>query len=536
MQVCLVEIDAVAISGGAAKTFCFSDVGYTSLPTDPSGPTCYLPYLDEPLQIDRELPISPESQRMVGATWGDITIMNPRDPETGVGFWDATLPAYAVSGRGVRVKIGFKTYDSARGIWLDPPLHTFLTIFSGQALDWVASPDSLVTADEINVRIRDNLASLENPLQTKFYSGAGGVNGNAQVAGQPVPKLRGTCKNVTPTFIDTTNLVYQLNDQKIQSVAAYDGGLALTLDGDSTTYAALTSATIASGHFRTCVALGLIRLGASPAFALTADATGFSADGVAHTDVPSIALALITNDAGYSGSVDTIEFAAASSNFPAVAGFYSGAQQMSGVDFLSPLLASAQLAIGTETSGMVSIFNITPPETYGAGPIFNFGPEQIIDCQSYDLDASVITPNWRRTLSYAPNDTVQTTLAGAVGPVARQFQANSYSKVVWANAANLTKWPLAEDAPLVVGRLQSQSDAQNSVNLMGALWGKQRFLFDITLPLTVALQPNPVQNPDLGIFGTITFPAGPLAAGPGCFVVGHNIDAKAKTVILRVFL
>lgn len=525
MQVCIVEIDAVALVGGATKTFYLSDIGYCSLPGDPSGPICYLPFLDEPLQCDRELPISPESARMVGATWGDITLFNQRDPVTGNGYWDGIVPAYGVAGRGVRVKIGNKTFDQARGIWLDPSISTFTTIFSGVALDWVA------TADAVNVRIRDNLAFLENPLQTSFYGGTGGADGNDQIAGQPIPKLRGKVKNITPTFVDTVNLIYQISDAKLNGVTCYDGGAVLTAGADYANYAALVAATVASGTYATCMASGLIRLGTSPAFALTVDSSGYFPSGTLTFTPAYIVENILTGDAGYGGAVDTSAFSAMSAAYPYDSGLYTGATVYSGIGYMTPFLASIGASIGTLINGEVEIFQIAPPT---GTAVFAFGPQQILDCQIYDLDASVIVPNWRRTLSYAPNDTVLTTLAGVVGvnSAERQFLTNPYAKVTWANTANKTTWPTSADAPIVQSRLQNKADAQAIVNLLGALWGQQRYLFDVTLPLPIAL----AAGVDLGQVGTIQYPDGILAQNVKVLVVGHNIDVKANTVVLRVLV
>ncbi len=75
-----------------------------------------------------------------------------------------------------------------------------------------------------------------------------------------------------PVLIDAGLLLYQLHNGPLQQLLAVrDKGVALIVGGDVASYTALSTATVASGTFKTCLAAGLLRLGATPSL-LTADA------------------------------------------------------------------------------------------------------------------------------------------------------------------------------------------------------------------------------------------------------------------------
>ncbi len=131
------------------------------------------------------------------------------------------------------------------------------------------------------IQVRPYAWKLESPLHDLRYTGSGGTDGDTTIANRLKPWLLGQCFNVTPVLINATNNVWQFTLGSAQAVTAVrEGGSALSLDtsvgtgGNVTTYAALVAATIASGKYATCLALGLIRLGSVPLKGITIDAQG----------------------------------------------------------------------------------------------------------------------------------------------------------------------------------------------------------------------------------------------------------------------
>ncbi|WP_319798330.1 hypothetical protein [Nitrobacter sp.] len=125
------------------------------------------------------------------------------------------------------------------------------------------------------IKLRD-LAHLLNaaPLHGNYYGGTGGLDGDASLVGTIKPYAVGPSFNVTPVLISSADLIYQVSFTAVQSVIAKDGGAALTLDGDDPDFATLKAATIGTGHYRTCKALGLYRMGGKPLLIATADVVG----------------------------------------------------------------------------------------------------------------------------------------------------------------------------------------------------------------------------------------------------------------------
>lgn len=530
MRACVVEVDAVLRSTGAAATLYLSDIGYVDQTVNP--PICYLPHLDQPFSGDRQLPIGPEAGTAVGATWGDIVFDNPRDPVTGVGLYDGLIDTVDVAGRAVRVAIVDKVYDPARGIWTDQTaVSAAPVIFSGAALNWVTD------GKQINLRIRDNLAVIEQPIQTAFYAGTGGANGTAANANQPKPKLRGLVDNATPILIDPTNNVYQINDAAYSGETIYEGGIAgFTNVGNFATYAALIAATIAAGQYATAHAVGLFALGTAPTYDITFDAQGSFPSGAASTNLITIAESLLHEDCGIaSAAINTANFTAMATNLGANGGIYTGTGNPTAIDMLNQLMGGLSCAIGTDLNGIIDIFILGPP---GGATVVDFTAAQIVDCQSADLPDSVAVPNWRRTLSYSPNGTVQSgnTLKPTVTQARRQFLSQPYSRAAVSIPANKTKWPTALDAPIIVSCIIGTSEASALLTtFIGPLWETQRYLYDLTFPLQLIV-PAGGAICDIGDEIGVTYPVGKLASGQDCIVVGFTPDAKANTVVLRVFL
>jgi hypothetical protein len=108
------------------------------------------------------------------------------------------------------------------------------------------------------------------------YGGTGGVDGDASLKGRIKPLLLGSVFNIAPVQINaTTALIYQVSCSSVLAIdAVRDGGSALGNAGDFGSYAALVAAAVGVGQFATCLALGLLRIGAVPVFILTADVRG----------------------------------------------------------------------------------------------------------------------------------------------------------------------------------------------------------------------------------------------------------------------
>jgi hypothetical protein len=180
----------------------------------------------------------------------------------------AALLDLGLDGRAIVVRVGIPgtAYPAAWTTWLSGTV---------EQLE--------VRADRAVLRIRDRTAILDQPLQATRYAGTNSLPNGAEgvatdIKGQPKPLAWGRCYQVPAVLVNTAMLTYQVHSGAMQAIdAVCDKGAALTFGADRANLAALEAAAIAAGSYDTCLALGLFRLGASPAGRITADIRGDAA-------------------------------------------------------------------------------------------------------------------------------------------------------------------------------------------------------------------------------------------------------------------
>ncbi|MBL9070407.1 MAG: hypothetical protein JNM03_10500, partial [Sphingopyxis sp.] len=157
-----------------------------------------------------------------------------------------------------------------------------------------------------------NVLSLE-------YAGTGAVEGGADLKGKLKPWVFGHAKNVEPVLINEDYSVYQFSAYgPIQAVdALYERGSDFGAPtADYASYALLIAATIPAGRWATCLAEGLIRLGAPQYGVITGDVRGDYAGSVQRRHPGAILQRIatyrsISSDAINSDSLDALDAFAA---------------------------------------------------------------------------------------------------------------------------------------------------------------------------------------------------------------------------------
>lgn len=132
-------------------------------------------------------------------------------------------------------------------------------------------------AERLSLRLKVNTAPFGVPVLTATYAGTGGKEGGADLKFKVKPWCFGAASNIEPVLIDVTNNVYQVSAYgPINAVTAcYERAASFgTSYGNYTTYALLVAASIPPGRWATCLAEGMIRLGAPAAGLITADVEG----------------------------------------------------------------------------------------------------------------------------------------------------------------------------------------------------------------------------------------------------------------------
>jgi hypothetical protein len=112
-----------------------------------------------------------------------------------------------------------------------------------------------------------------------------------------------------------------------------------------------------------------------------------------------------------------------------------------------------------------------------------------------------------------------TTPKPTVSATERERLAKPYRTAVWSDATNLTRYAQASRPDMVATALLQQADAQSLANSLGALWGVQRSLWQVTLPTASALLR------EIGDVVTLQWPADGLRTGALGQVVGDSLRA-----------
>lgn len=321
---------------------------FATKPTDTLVSQSFAGALDQPLNFRRSI--------LGGSGIGVFTvgdgILEINNTDAG---YDTFINSYAVDGRSIVVKLGrlIDSYD------------LFTTIFSGTAADW--------TIDETAVHIimRDNSYKLTVPAQPNAYGGTGGSDGGADLTGKRKPRAFGYVLNVEPPLVDPSNLIYQVNDGAINSIdAVYDRGIALSVDSDFVDYAGLLGATISAGFFSTCLALGFLKLGSSPAGTVTADVQGDALGGTFVSTTGTIVRRLLGSTVITDpGGLNTASFAALEAAQPAQVGYWLGPEGTHSVaDCISDLMAGIGGWGGFRRDGAFEVNIFVKPGTPSVDP------------------------------------------------------------------------------------------------------------------------------------------------------------------------
>jgi hypothetical protein len=245
------DFDAPGSPPGALITLRWATGGYN----DPTAPGYYPGDVVQPLDFTRSL--DGLLQAEARDDFGSLVIANPD------GRWDA-LADYSMAGRQIRVLFG------QRGA----AYNTFTVLYVGT----MAAPD--LQWRQVVIPVRDRLSEMDVPLNDDSrYAGdnslPNGLEGTEDdIAGDQKPLPAGAPINVTPVTVNTSKLILQFQDGAGADLSAlYDGAVALTRGTDYVSETELLDdlEEPSAGQYKVWPGGGYVRLGSSPAFAITCD-------------------------------------------------------------------------------------------------------------------------------------------------------------------------------------------------------------------------------------------------------------------------
>ena len=256
----LVELEAWDIANSVSTTFYFGSRGYNH----PTAPGYYWPRLSQPLSFRRDLYSAATTGGASRVSFGEMRLVN-RDG--GLDY----LRDYGLQGQRVRMLIG-RAGDglSNSGDEYD----SFEPLITGRV------QRVLFEIGFVTVILRDRLQDFAQSMQVNTYLGDNvlpdGIEGTADIKGKPKPLVFGAASNVTPVCVNTSKLIWQLNDGpdgSVEFLNVYDGGVALDAEADYPDMATMLSTAPTAGYYRllSTPTGSYFRLGASPASTVTAN-------------------------------------------------------------------------------------------------------------------------------------------------------------------------------------------------------------------------------------------------------------------------
>lgn len=504
----------------SSDTLRASDVGYRTLSTDAGGVVVYPPLLDQAFEIDRHVALDPGTAST--ATFGAIRLNNLGQR------YDAYTATRNSDSRAARILAGLKTWDTGRGVYVDPPKASLAPLFGGNALPWV------LDEAELTIPLRDATYLIDRPLQTTLYTGAGSYGGGADLTGRALPMTRGGTAgnpvlNVSLILVDAANLIYQWSDGPGTLVTLYEGGAAVfTADADvANLYAGTTPG---AGHYRTNNARSLVQMGSKPVNTLTGDVTGaFPVAGVV-TTAATLARYVIGETMGQAASLDLASFTAADTAYPYVAGFFVGTSDVTALSVVQTLLGSIGARLIASRAGLLGAF-VLRSLPIGATPALALTTANVIGVTPTPLPATVDPPpsTWR--VGYQPNNTLQTSGLNVTVTAARTGTlAQTQKLAAWFGSSVATAYRNASKPEPVVTYLLNLAQAQVLANDFGALFDDRPGLFAVELAVDVAAGLN------LGSVVSLKWPLANLGSGQLGQIVGEQIRSSDASVTFSVLV
>ncbi len=393
-----------------------------------------------------------------------------------------------------------------------------------------------VSERDATFRLRDRQAFTRQRLSTQTYGGTnplpGGVDGiPSDLRAKTLPVLYGWCLNITPTLVNSSLLIYQVNDRAIRDVYhVYDGGGFLAKGADYADQADLEANQPARGEYRVWRAGGMFRIGSPPAQLVTCDA--IEGQWPHDRTAGQIWKRLLVDRAGIDPSlISDADIALLDSVQPAGLGMYYASEVTP--PYVQQALDDAAHSVGcwwgTDKTG---VFRLRRLEAPSGEPVYTFRPGNIVKGSLTPAEAEDENglPVHQVTVRGVPNYTVQTTgLLGQVSIARRARLALPFQDAMDADAAVKTAHPFAPELEIVT-KLCCLNAVEAEAARQLALRKVDRFRYTLVAGLTMAL----VAALDLGVVVALAHER--FADPPALYLVlGYELNPAEQTVKVTIW-
>lgn len=336
-----------------------------------------------------------------GVLW-PVRLATPLNTETTVftGEFGGAVPTFGV----IQIELAGGDQDALLGYYWDG---RDVTVYRGPQ-DSGLSDMSLVfrgTArsvswgrEAVTINLADFGEIVQKPVQTTLYTGAGGAEGGSDLTGKPKPLAFGAPRNVEPVLISSAYLVYQFHSRAAQAVdAAFDGGIPLEFAADYASYATLIAATVKAGYYATCLAEGLVRLGAPVALVLTLDVQGDNTGGFVTSAADIMRRVAVDFTDLTSGDIDVQAFNALNAaNSAACSVYVASGESPAAADIFTQLMVSVGGFWTFNTERLLTVRQVAF-STSVVSISYDYGPLALDGVSR----AETMPPYWRRKMGYS---------------------------------------------------------------------------------------------------------------------------------------
>lgn len=398
----------------------------------------------------------------------------------------------------------------------------FATVYQTVAGPWRHSHDELI------LKIQDLGAKLKDRKQILIYSGTGGKNGTADLAGRTRPLGFGAPSNVTLQLVDPANFIFQASSSAIFAVdAVFDRGAELTAGQNYPTFDDLAAATVSNGTYATCLAEGYVAVGGG------ADPGSVTAnirfdESATHAST----ILRIVQDLGplVAAEIDDGSFDAFAAAQPAEIGIFFPAGDESTVeDAVERIAFSGGAFAGQDRSGLYRVQRIEAP---AMTPQWVFDDREIV----FDGDRRMARREppygvpWKSWgLGYDKNWTVQDSASIAAGVDAeRKIYLGSESRFVYGQNAKVAVTHKTSRGVIRQSLFLQAADAATEAARLSELYGLGRAIYEV--PVKTALF-----SVRIGETVRLTYPRWGLNQGRNFVVIGANDDGDTFSTDLVVF-
>lgn len=468
---------------GSEVTIRLSSDGYTTGPTDPTHPSeTFYESLVRPYNAEISIFRGGVSSVAGGVARGSNPVSGVAVPGFGdIEIKDAEIPT-ATHSTG-RLLDYLATLD-----WAGRTIKSFVglsdrTFPEFAQIAQVTSDGLAWDLDAARIRVRDLRYKLDIPIQTTLYAGTGEAEGGDAVKGKPKPILYGQRRKIEPVMVDTTNLVLQFHDAAAHAVdEVLDQGVALAFAADYASYAALIAATVGGSQYATCLAEGLIRLGALPAGVITISARGDATGPGYVSNAVDIAERIITDRGGFT-DFDIAGLAALEAANSSTTGVYVRGEQSTTIsDEVAKLLTSYGAWMVLDRVGVVTMDRLVDPDSVAAA--FSLTADDLREPTAGGVfervPAGVRT--YRVRLAHRPYQRVMsaTDLADGVSAADRADFGESFRFVTESDPTVLTETPVAQVLE-VETLLDDAAEATTEAARLLDLFKTERSLYTVSL-------------------------------------------------------